>query len=362
MKHLWLWIHLLAKRQLHHKVMAFFLIIMPIAALIIINIPAMVSDGIPKVGIMLSDEDNTAIAIKDELIDTSASLQFVLYTDEREMTDDITNATLQCGYIFNPNITQRLDSSDYTGVITLVNNNSSFISSMSNEIVFAALFRTYAKNIGVAWIQNNISLPSIQEITTEKFLAKYDDYIHGSATFHLEYEVLDQHSTNQSNDTPIDNGVKEIEVKNVTFPIRGILAILILIAGLFGVIQWISDKNSDVFAPMSHNLIIISRLLYTLVPSVMYGLSAIITLYISKTAGNIIHELLSMLIYILIITLVGFVLTLIVKKSGFIISLIPVIIIGSLVFCPVFLDISVYVPFVNVINKLFLPYYYLLIA
>jgi len=70
-------------------------------------------------------------------------------------------------------------------------------------------------------------------------------------------------------------------------------------------------------------------------------------------------EIIAMGLYVLLVCGFSYLLKLIVKSGTDICVMLPVITIGSLIFCPVFIDASKFIPFISCINKLFPPFYYL---
>lgn len=352
MKKIVLWSFLLCKRQLKNFVLLAFLIALPLCVFIINHIPKALENGTPRIGIVLLDTDTTSVSTANSLMSDTSVLGFYMSNSIEELYKNIENGDTDCGYVFSKDITKQLDSQSYKGCITLIKSSSQFISSISNEVVFSALFRIYGKTIATNYINSSSLFSSIKTSAIKMAEEKYDYYVNGAATFYIDFETL---SSNGTTDT-----LSSIEVETSSFPIRGILSILIFIAGLFGCIQWLKDSENGVFAPMSYSFQHISRILYIIIPTGLFAISSLITIYLAGIQLSFWIELKSMVLYILLIIVFGLLLSYIIRKSTLLISLIPVFIIGSLVLCPVFINIGTFLPVANILNKLFLPYYYLL--
>lgn len=352
MKKIALWFFLLTKRHLKNIILVLFLIGLPISAFVISRIPAMSESKIPRIGIVLLDNDTIAKSTADLLIDSSSSLEFYLCDSTDILYASIEDGTTDCGYIFSKNLTEQLDSKSYEGCITLFKTSSDFISSLSNEVVFASLFRVYSKRLATNYIRGSSLFSSVQTDAIRMTEEKYEYYLHGAATFHIDFETL-------SNDGD-SSALEEIEIETSVFPIRGILAILIFVAGLFGCVQWLKDCETGVFAPMSYSFHTVSRILYTLIPTFLFAISSLLTIYLAGVQVSFFMELKSMFLYILLITVFGWILTYLIKNSILLVSLMPVFIIGSLVLCPIFINMETIFPMAKILNKLFLPYYYLI--
>jgi len=349
-----LWFLLLLKRQLKNIVLLIFLIGLPLCAFITTHIPKALESGVPRIGIVLLDNDSTSVSTTNALLSDRSVLEFYACNSADELYKSIENGDTDCGYVFSKDLTNQLDSKSYKGSITLIKNSSEFISSLSNEIVFSALFRVYGKTIATNYINESALFSPIKTSAIKMANEKYDYYVNGAATFHINFDTLSNNGDTTSLNT--------IEVEKSSFPIRGILSILIFIAGLFGCVQWLKDSENGVFAPMSYSFKRISRILYIIIPTLLFSLSALITIYLSNIQRSPWVEIKSMFLYILLIIIFCSILSYIIRKSTLLISLIPIFIIGSLVLCPIFINVASFLPVANILNKLFLPYYYLMWA
>lgn len=351
MKKIVLWFFLLLKRQFKNKALVIFLIGLPLSAFIISHIPKALESGTPRIGIVLQDSDPISVSTANRLFSDTSVMEFYESNSADELYNSIENGDTVCGYVFSKDLTTKLDNKSFKGCITLIKSSSDFISSISNEVVFSALFYQYGKNISGNFIQNNPLFSSVKASALKLYAEKYDYYVNGAATFRINFDTL---TNNGDTDT-----LSAIEVDKSTFPIRGVLAILTFIAGLFGCVQWLKDSENGVFAPMSYSFQHISRILYIMIPTILFAVSSLISIYLAGVQVSLGVEFRSMSLYILLIIALGILLSYIIKKSSLLISLLPVFIIGSLVLCPIFINIATFLPVVNILNKLFLPYYYL---
>ena len=99
--------------------------------------------------------------------------------------------------------------------------------------------------------------------------------------------------------------------------------------------------------------------MYIMIPTVLFGICEVLTIFISGNAAAPGKELCGMLIYIILITVFCFILISVVRKSKILSACIPVILLCSLIFCPVFINADIYIPAIKYVQKLFMPYYYL---
>lgn len=350
MKKLLLWSWLLCKRQLKNIILTLFLFGLPLTAFIIGRIPQMSEIALPRIAIVLTDTDEIAARTADWLTQNHASIDFVLETDPDSVISSVESGDLDCAYVFSENLTEKLDNHNQKGCITLIRSSSDFISSLSNEIVFSALFRVYAGHVAVDFVRTDDLFASVRTDAVKTAQEKYEEYVNGGATFYLDFKTFAE------DDTKL---LESIETENFSFPIRGILAILIFIAGLFGCVQWLSDNENKVFATVSYQFRFISRWLYAAIPVVLFGISSMFTILLSGVNTGFGNEFLKLFLYLILVTVFSVGMGYIIKRSKVMISLLPIFIVGSLILCPVFIDLGFYLPVIKVLNKLFIPYYYL---
>ena len=85
----------------------------------------------------------------------------------------------------------------------------------------------------------------------------------------------------------------------------------------------------------------------------------LISLVISGNSSGIWIELAAMLMLIALSSIFAAVFSLIVRHSRIFTVCIPMLLLGSLIFCPVFINAGSYIPAARFAEKLFVPYYYL---
>lgn len=98
--------------------------------------------------------------------------------------------------------------------------------------------------------------------------------------------------------------------------------------------------------------------LYAFISCVLFAVSAMLTLAVAgqlKGAADILH----MVVYVIAVTLFAWLVAIPVRRANAMISIIPVLLIACLILCPVFINITAYVPFAKYIRALLLPWYML---
>ena len=124
-------------------------------------------------------------------------------------------------------------------------------------------------------------------------------------------------------------------------------------------LTFLGDREKGIFETISIKYRILCQIVYVLIPTLLFAVSALLTICFSGIWTGVARELIGILILVLLTLVFSQLLIVITKKSSVCIACIPGLLIGCLIFCPVFIQVSNYVPVAEFIEKLFVPYYYL---
>ena len=207
MKRLLYWLYLLVKRQLKNPVIVVVLIAMPVAALIITNTASLKEKEPVRVGIVLEDDDKIAIMTRDYLVNGNYSVQFYEAESQEKLEQDIMNKYTECGYVVGTGLKDKLDSGSYRDIIELIICRSDFVSSMTDEIFFSAMFKAYSPEVAVNYVDSVDIFKKHSEKAEEEIRKGYEEYISGDDTFRIDFKVLDGV---QDNGTQLEDKTKEL--------------------------------------------------------------------------------------------------------------------------------------------------------
>lgn len=354
---------LLLKRQLNYRLMTIFLIAMPVCVYIISSVPQLNESEPVRIGMLAAGNDILARQTMQHLIESSDSTTMEYYeaSSADELNNDIISGRTDCGYIFPDNLSACISGGKYSGCIKLVSSPSSMMASLSSEMVFHSMFGIFGQSIAADYASSLAGTDSTASHIAKDYVnERFDYYLNGPATFHVEFRLLDVSGKTRSGTygTSVPHSA-EYQADTQLFPLRGILAILITIAAMFGCSQYITDKESGVFLAMQGRMTILGRLVYTAIPTILFALSSLLSLMLSGSHSGLSEELSSITVFAAICILFAFALSLCIRKSRIMMSIIPLYAILCLVCCPVFIDLGSYLPPVSVLQKLLIPYYYI---
>lgn len=352
MKKIGLWCWLLTKRQLKNVFFLFILLLIPLTAFVTARVDGFHETEETRVALYARDDDELAgNTINDLLKDTDCYI-FYQCASEEELMKAVKTGEAECGYIFAENITNRVAKEKYKNNIIQVKKTGSFIADSVNETVFSSFFKFFTREMMMNYVKNNEKFAQMDPEGFVQLDGTYDYYLNGNGTFHVEFKMLGDGT--DFLETEI------IEAEDMTFPLRNIMAVLVMLGAVLGVLNWQMDKEAGVFAPMKYDFVRISRPLYAVIPTVLLAVCALCSMAAAQTMDFYGREFAVMAGYVILLTAAGVLATYVIRKSTWVVSALPVLIIGSLILCPVFIDLSVYIPALKYAQKLFLPYYYMI--
>lgn len=349
------WTLLLGKHILKMPVISILLLFIPLITYSIKLLPSNAMSSDVRIGIYFEkNEEELTQLIKAQLLsENNSSFSFTEYTEAAAMEKDVMLGVLECGYIFDAGFSASLSdeknhSMNHKNKIQVIKSPSSMMQSAIDEIVFSAIVHISGYKI----LDDYIHIDGIDENTAAELhdymYTSYEAYCTSGETFHLDIVTVNNISINDT----------EKESAAIAFPLRGLLAILIFLAAMSGCIAWLKDRESGLFAPRPRSFYMLSSILYPLLPAMLFTLCSELALFIDGSAYAPSVELFYSLRYIALVTAFASLCRLL-RKSSLVTSLIPVLLLGSLIFCPIFVNIENFSPAFRFISRLFVPRYFL---
>ncbi|MGN0160639.1 MAG: hypothetical protein ACI4AQ_04555 [Lachnospiraceae bacterium] len=341
---------LLSKRQFKNVFFCILLVAIPVITYCCGRIEGFHEGPVNAIAIYNEDEGEIAGRIINDLSATQDDYRFVIYDSLSLMEADVLGDKVLCGYAFLPNFTERLFAGDTNKIITVICKENSLMAESVNEIVFSHFYKEYCEHAILKYTASNEKFTAHGDVSGP-LTEKYRDYVDGDAIFKIEFEEL-------SGEESLD-GATQIQEENITFPLRGILSILMLLGMFLGVISYNSDREKGMFKTLRGGFGVQSRILYVLVPVFYIALMTLFSLYAGGVHEGLLKEIGALICYIILLTAVGAMMGLIIPDNRIIMGCMPVVLLASILICPVFVDLENYFDAVLWIRKFFLPHYYL---
>lgn len=300
-----------------------------------------------------TDGDYDDLIIR-QLTEQSEGLQFVLYDSKEALLNAVRTRGVDCAFVFPEYFSSDLEQEDKNRTLFCYTSPASATTAIAKEYIHSEIFAIYAYEKMIDYIYKDCvqDQPFREQDTyldqlNRELTPIYTSYLNGPDTFRFTYV--------QPDDTIIDT--KMVLPSYILGSVKGIAAIFILAGAFMGTLQLYQDKKNRLFLAFSRNCGILAQFFDILIPTLFIGISGLLTVWIcdSFTFTSIFTTLLYCIICVLYCALLH---VMIPSKRTFI-SIIPVILIGSLIFCPIIVDFSALAPAIRPIRWCFPPQYFI---
>lgn len=390
MRRILLWFWLLVKRQLKSPAMLAFLIGIPLVSFLVTRLPAFSENSVVRVALCSEVGDEIAEAVVEQLVNGNYTVEFYRVADKEQMVEAVMSQSADHGYYFTKNFTDNLKKGAYEGSVVIFSNSSGFLEAVTREVVFSEIFKRLAPQIAIDYIRQDEMFYGVRQEAVSIIEKQYEEYGRNGQTFYIDFDTVDGAVSGTVDDTvddavtgtvddTVDGAVPEADGESgnadkqggsqvvkvetqkagTTFPIRGVLAVMVFVAGLYGGVWWLSEKKKSVCAGLPQNEAKAGSFIYITVPTLLFALSSVAALAVTGT-GVYPYELLKMFVYVAAVVIWVWLFTLVVRSPKIMVTAIPVFAIASLVICPVFVNLTAVVPAIGYISRLLLPYYYIM--
>lgn len=304
--------------------------------------------GADKIVIALYTEgDAWNESVAEELINSGSSFEYYRCASGEELIEDVMSGRAECGYIFPAGLFEKLQKGTYKRAVTLVTSPSTVAAKLASEAVFAGLFRVYGVNLLEGYAEKGEPFQDFQkDAVWEELNPLFHDYLTNGSTFAFEYATE-------------DGGVIKQDTVKAVFPVRGIVAVFIFVMGLAAAVTAGEDEQNGLWRAVNNGRKQLYMAAQIAAPVFLSCLSAMACLYVSGSSRGILKELSVLVLYGFLIILFSWFLQRLLKNPLLLSGLIPFFIIISLVVCPVFADLSIFVPAFKELRFLLPPAWYL---
>lgn len=299
-----------------------------------------------------SDSDSL---LKDILESSTQVISFYECGSVKEVKQNVITGKAECGYIIPADIDdfakwyytddKTIDSKDNIKVLL---KDSSVTTRVVNEIVLEKIFSRNAYNIAKNFLREKHEQKIQTNGASARFRELYEKNSNKQMMFKFEY--ADGSDNSLLNDTYNNYYM---------LPVRGILAVLILMSGLAGVLMLNRDDERGVWGMIRRNRRSSFDFFYIFSSQFLVAVCSFAEIMCTGLAVSFVWELFILMIYSLLVTSFCNILRMIIKNQYTFCSVIPVLILLSLLVCPVFIDLENISGIIGVIRKLLPVSYYL---
>lgn len=335
------------------------LLALPVAAVLI---PAVVSydtgvDDTVAAGYIIVDDEEEAVPIsdlKDDIEQLTAILDhgdpdslfsFKGFEDMNELRAGVVSGDLECAYIIPEDLFDRLRAGDKKNLIPILTSPKSSMTALVSETVYAAIFECVSGPVFLDYLKEESAIadaiPSL--ISEEEVLNEQAAHQQDGSTFSFLYE-----------NTPKAHAVSRNAV--LLSPLKGLLAVIILLAGFTGALTYYNAAENPLYARLSVRVVMITA------PMLLCSLLALLCILFipGLMEGNIFIESGRLILYQIICLAFLLLITTLIRGRSVIYAFMPVYLLSCLIFSPVFIDLGQFIPMMRTLKWVFMSSFYLM--
>ncbi|MCM1387314.1 MAG: hypothetical protein NC231_08310 [Bacillus sp. (in: Bacteria)] len=319
----------------------------------------------------------------DFLEEQDSVIQFRLYESESSFVRDIEKGELDCGVMLPVDIGERLMTDDWRDSLIIYQTSSSGMTEIVKERIAAAAFTFYSEESYVNYIEETDIFAQTEKdgVAREDITAfakeAYETHLMDGSTFAFNYHgesyverpsddgQIESDGQTESDGQP-DGGRIEDGSSQPIFRLKGVLAVCIFLSGLCGLLMDFNDRKERRFVRMAPEWVTTAVNIWipTIYTSVVTLLSLLLTGWFADGGGvlaGIGKELCHLIFYQFLIVAYCSIIRLIIRKQELAAAAIPILTLASIVCCPVWIRLALYLPVFQVLEKMFPVTYYLML-
>lgn len=325
LRKLFLWFWMLSKR-LYKK--PTFLVLILLIPVVIVGYRAISGgeSGMLTVGLTCREEDPIAQAIFADLQESSSMMTFRIYEDPQEAEDLLRSGKLDTVWIFPEDMAHKIEAfaqnpTSSNAFITVLEREDNVSLMLAREKLSGVVFPYLSERIYVHFLRD--LAPELDSLTDDQLLA----YYHGT---NLDFDLFEF--------TGAAAGPKETNY--LLSPLRGLLGTLILLCALAAAMYTIRDQEKGTFSWVSKRWRFLPELGCYLTAALHIAVVCLVCLTLCGLSGSLWTELAVLLLYSLCCSVFAMTLAQIFGSVKSLATLLPLILVASLVICPVFFDLG----------------------
>lgn len=353
MKKAFIWCYIFAKRQLK-RISTIVILASMLLLTILLSLMSKSMTASVDVGFYIPDSTGNTVmtGIENGLTGHDGILNFIAYSSEASLREDVMSGSVQAGYVFDESFSEHVIANNVKNMVELITPPENTISILSNLVVLATVMEHGACEMLVEDVLEQEFFSGVPEEDLDVLREEYRTYATDGSTFAFDYDTM-------YDDYKGSSKAVDIAPYLVT-PVKGIIAIFIFISALTGGVGWFNDSDSSIYANIPLRKRPLLRLMTIAIPAFFACLMGYIGILTVGIGTDLLYEAFAIFVYGLLCVIFSYVLSYITKKNVYC-SLIPVFILGSVVCCPIFFNLGNLIPTLKVLQNIFLPTYYFML-
>jgi ABC-2 type transport system permease protein len=345
MKYLGKWLLKLNKRL--YKKLTFLLILVLIPVMVIgYGKAAQEESGILTIALAQEGDDPMAQAVMEDLKENTNLIRFVFCDTPSVAKQMIRDGKADGAWIFAEDMEEKVyefvqNPSRKNAFVRVIEQDDNIPMRLVREKLSGTVFGHCSAPFYLAHIRNNV--PELDEMSDEELMSYYNNFAKDIDLF--EFAYLES-----------DSGAQDAQQANYLLtPVRGLLAVIIVLGGLAAAMYFIRDDRAGTFALVPQRNKAVVEFSCQMIAVVNVSLVALIAMLLAGLLGSLWRELPVLLLYAVTVSLFCMTVRRLCGKMTAVGVALPLLVVVMLVICPVFFDLGE----VRMVQYIFPPTYYI---
>ena len=330
----------LLQKRLLKKISFILILLMVIPVVISFRISLNQKSGMLTVALASQKETSPSDTVKQiftELHDTVPAINFIDCSSETQARNLVQQKKADTAWIFDSDLEGRLEKSGEKAsvlpVVTVVQGEDTVFLAYVREILCSKIFPYFSYAAYSSYARANIPALTERELSSQ-----YKKYSYVPDLFRLE-----------------STGGQNVSQSYLMSPLRGMLALWLMMCAFAATLYFIQDSEHGCFVWFKNNSSLFFYLKITLIPLFDCAVIMFAAVLCGGIKVSMLYEIASLLLLVLSSILFANLVRHITIKNSIFCASIPIIILITLVLCPIFLKVNTFRPL-----QLLLPVFYYL--
>lgn len=352
MKRFWIWQYMINKRLLRKKEFVILLCLIPLLVWGITMI-SKEDSGVLTIALAMEEEDGDAAPIIEEMLKEDSMIQYIP-TGVEEAYKKVNTKEVDCAWIFREDFTEKLITTfdrwdEKEAPVYVVAQEDNVALQLARTKLYGNIFPHLAYLLCQDYLETEVM--EGESVSEEELRQAYEKSMVEGTLIRTVYISPDD----MTNVSERKERTTEQKISYLITPVRGLLIVLIIVAGLVVTMYYLQDEERGMFAwvPIPKR----RGLLYSYILAAVFDTSVVVLLSLLISEGRLLslRELIVLILYLPVTAVFCEFLKIICHKKEHLAKCIPLLCLAMLGFCPVFLNPGrSFVP-----QYLFPPTYYL---
>ncbi len=319
---------LLLKRLIKKKSYIFMLLVVPLMVMML-NAMSSADAGLMTIGVCIPGTDESSKFLRNDLQENPGSLQFVFFDTADEVTKAVESQQVVEGWIvpkdLDATVASMAKSSRTKDKIQIIIREPGLTHMLGKEVICSRIYPRIARDMAIDYVGNKVYGDNPSDADIKHIKDVYDNYGINGNLFEMGYVDEDANPSQE-------------EVNYLMMPLRGILALWLLLCAIAASMYYLEDEKNGLFIWWKVKLPLIRDFLYYAVIIAIPSIMVLIGLRYGGVFTNIKRELVALLLYDFAIVFLANILRLLIGSIKGLGIITPILIMASAIFSPVFID------------------------